>query len=508
MTHRLALLLATGLALLTLSATGVDGTASGQDASATESILLGTWDIKIGTDSDTWTFRNGGVVARATQPTLKGEWKKEANCIRIQWDEVVRGRRTWETFILPLKENETRGVSSSGKEVSATKVKSEQGLENASVADVNPRVRIIGQEEVVFDWTRDAAEKEDIPDMPARAFRDAAGRVQLIATCFNGRRMIGSELGQVKPDPHVLMYSHKDADPAQFNDREWLASVYTLDGKTIYALVHNEYQGHEHPGRHAPSRGDYWTDYGKGWYNSFTFAQSVNGGYSYTHAPAPGHLLASLPVGWKFDAGPAGIFQPSNIICNPKDGHYYVLFNACHRVGDEWFVTSIMRTKNLADPASWRAWDGKDFTVQFVNPYTCPEAERAKHIFKYIAYKEIQSMYQSLTYNTYFKKYILVGYESYEDRQTGKTVHGFCFSLSDNLIDWSPRRLIMRANQGTSDEPGPLLGFPSLLDPTDQSRNFEVTGKRPYLYYTEHRARTPKNEGYDRDLVRVQLEFE
>ena len=33
-------------------------------------------------------------------------------------------------------------------------------------------VKIIGAAETVFDWTTDRCESEDIPDLPARAFRD------------------------------------------------------------------------------------------------------------------------------------------------------------------------------------------------------------------------------------------------------------------------------------------------------------------------------------------------
>jgi hypothetical protein len=82
----------------------------------------------------------------------------------------------------------------------------------------------------------------DIPDLPARAFRDADGKVQLIATHHTNRRMIGDTLDSVKRDCDIIMNSHKDPDPSKFNYSEWLGAVYTLDGNTIYALVHNEYE--------------------------------------------------------------------------------------------------------------------------------------------------------------------------------------------------------------------------------------------------------------------------
>ena len=104
-------------------------------------------------------------------------------------------------------------------------------------------VNILGPEEIVFDWSADSCEEVDIPDAPARAFRDADGNVQLIATHYINRRMIGDNINVVQRDCNVIMDSDLDTDPSQYNDHEWLMAPYTLDGTTIYALVHNEYQG-------------------------------------------------------------------------------------------------------------------------------------------------------------------------------------------------------------------------------------------------------------------------
>lgn len=49
----------------------------------------------------------------------------------------------------------------------------------------------------------------------------------------------------------------------------------------------------------------------------------------------------------------------------------------------------------------------------------------------------------------------------------------------------------------------PLI-YPSVLDPDDTSRNFEVVGKRADLYFTRW---NPDPDGFDRDLVRVPIEF-
>lgn len=364
-------------------------------------------------------------------------------------------------------------------------------------------VKVVGGEEIVFDWTTDRCSDDDIPDLPARAFRDADGKVQLIATHHVNRRMIGETLNTVKHDCRVIMKSHNDPRWYHFNDKEWLTAVYTLDGKTVYALVHNEYQGNTHK-RARCKTGDYL----KCWYNAITFARSENGGRSYSHARSPSHLVACAPYPYEPDTGPWGIFGGGNIIHNPTDGYYYTMLHLEKRFLQEWGVT-LMRTRTLHDPRSWRGWGGSDWTVQFINPHTNKNAHPAQHICQPIARDQIEKMHESLTYNTYFKQYVLVGASGQYDPATKRPVHGFYFARSDDLIHWTDRKLIMEAKlPWTPDLPGEVILYPSLLDPEDTSRNFERTGRRPYLYYTRMHPATPENNGLDRDLVRVPIEFE
>jgi hypothetical protein len=93
-------------------------------ANAPESVLLGQWNVSLGSYRDTWTFNADGTMASANQPDLRGTWKKETNCVLIQWDEVEDGSRTWEAFTLPLREGGTRGGNWRGMRLLATKIKS------------------------------------------------------------------------------------------------------------------------------------------------------------------------------------------------------------------------------------------------------------------------------------------------------------------------------------------------------------------------------------------------
>jgi len=88
-----------------------------------QDIVIGTWQLQIGSYSDTWTFKAGGIATSAKQPELKGSWKQETNCILIQWDEVSKdGSHTWEALTLPLKPEGSKGGNWNGQNIRATKV--------------------------------------------------------------------------------------------------------------------------------------------------------------------------------------------------------------------------------------------------------------------------------------------------------------------------------------------------------------------------------------------------
>lgn len=359
----------------------------------------------------------------------------------------------------------------------------------------DPVLKVTGAEEVVFDWTVDRCEKENLPDLPSRAFRDAAGQVNLIISHYVGYRMRGPSLNELEMDCEQISSSEKDPDPSMFNDWEWIGSTYTEDGETIYALIHNEYQGHTHQGK-CP-QGEYFPC----WYNTITLAVSTDSGQSFSHGiNPPDHLVASLPYQYKAGDGPNGMRAPSNII-KGKDGFYYSYLAVAEANPNEQWVC-LMRTDDLSDPQAWRFWNGVDFEGQFINPYLdtgeshkCPPLE----------WDDIgASLSDSITYNAYLNRYVLIGVSA--DTLDNREVWGYFYSFSDDLVHWTRRKLLVEITlPWTAENFDDLMYlYPSLLDPDSESRNFETVGKTGYLYYT----RLNFGQGnLDRDLVRVPVEF-
>jgi hypothetical protein len=356
-------------------------------------------------------------------------------------------------------------------------------------------IEIVGSEQTVFDWSRDACEPRDIPDAPARALRDAAGHVQLIASHYVSRRFVGPDLDHLRHPCDVIMRSGYDPRPQDYDDREWIASTYTPDGKKIFALVHEEYQGYQHAG--ACASGELL----KCWYNAVTFARSDDGGRSYRQPHGPAKLVAAAPYRYEPDAGAYGVFTPSNVV-RTTDGHYFFLARV-GAFGAQAAGTCLLRTRDISKPSSWRAWDGSGFGVRFIDPYT-EQAQPAAHTCETIAPDQIDRMSMSLTWNTYVQRYLLVG----EAAGPSSGTIGFYYSTSKDLINWSKRKLLREVEAPWTFECGDRAPAtnPSLLDPASGSRNFETTGRRPWLYFTRFHYQDCQ-ETFDRDLARVRVEL-
>lgn len=361
-----------------------------------------------------------------------------------------------------------------------------------------PALTVAGTEEVVYDWSTDRCDDFDIPDLPARAFQDVSGQVNLISSHTVTHKSTGPTLNDIVRRCEPIFESSHDPDPAQWTDSEWLASTWTADGETVYGLVHNEYHGWE---RGDCSGGDAF----ECWYNAVTAVISTDGGNSFQYvADPPQHLVASLPHRYRPETAAVGVFSPSNIVSGPDD-HWYALAKVgAHRTGRQ--TVCLMRTPDLADPGAWRFWDRSGFDGEFVDPYLEEVANTGAATCPALDTDDIGAqMIESLTWNTYLERWVLVGISA--DTIEGREIWGFYYSFSDDLIDWTRRRLLLEVPlPWTVDSPGSDLSYlyPSLLDPASESLSFETTGQTAYLYYTRNNA---GHASLDRDLVRVPVEF-
>ncbi len=359
----------------------------------------------------------------------------------------------------------------------------------------NVSIAVTGKPEVVFDYTSDRCDDVDIPDAPARVFRDAEGRLQLVASNHMARRMIGTSLNDMARDCRVVLPSHGSARPERFDDSEWLSNPYTLDGETIHALLHMEYHGQDHGHAQCPSgRNDVC------WYDAITLAVSRDGGATYTHAEPPAHVVAAPPWKYRPDNAGLGYMGLSNLVHNPDDSFYYAMIGLALPFGYTGSGVCVIRSRKLDRPDAWRFWNGSSFAGRFVNPYEDPAGaldSRCQGTVGFAAW--------SLSWNRYLGRWLVIGTSA----RTG-TEAAFFLSMSLDLVHWSPPKPFLRTEFVDTYECGDAAptAYASFIDPSSPARNFDVTGKRGWLYYTQFNPPTCNDYGtIDRDLVRIPIEL-
>jgi hypothetical protein len=356
-----------------------------------------------------------------------------------------------------------------------------------------------------FDTRRDSCELTDIPDDAARAFRDYKGTVHLIASHSVTRAGLGPTLETAKHNCQIVYKSRHDANPANFDDYTWLTQFYSIDGKQIVALAHMEYHGWEHPGMCASK-----TDTAACWYNVDTFFMSNDGGYHFASPKPPANYLLSLPYKYQPNQGPEGYSVDTNIL---KVGPWYYATAYSWawppRCGDGKGQAPCLvpdascpiRTANILDPKSWRGWDGKDFTVTFVDPYREQPEIPHDHICTPVPYLD----YANGT--SFHEASGLFVATLWNQGSGGFGPQGVYFTTSRDFIHWSKPALAMTRNQMLRREPEGNWSYMyfSLIDPNAKDGSFATITDHPYLYY----VRMDDNHGpYQRVLFRQRVKLD
>ena len=317
----------------------------------------------------------------------------------------------------------------------------------------------------------------DIPDTPARALRLKNGSVQLYATNRDNRVDSGPDLLHLEHRCPVVYRGRGEADPAAYDDRAWIASLWTPDGQTIWAVVHNEYHGELRPVL-CPTR-----RYMDCWFNSLTLAVSHDGGAHYDRAPGNA-LVATLP--YRFDQlglGHHGYFNPSNIVS--FDGYHY-MFAFATGANAQKNGNCLLRTKAVGQASAWNGWDGVAFSIKFINPYA-GLAEPEEHVCAPVRVGQLRWPVTSLVRHAPSGTFIAL----MQDTSPGG---GVFYSTSADLLNWSKPYLLMPAvglSNWLCGNPSPIV-FPSILDPSSDDLNFETVSAHALLFATEFEVKDCK----------------
>lgn len=347
---------------------------------------------------------------------------------------------------------------------------------------------IAGPEETVFDWSRDACDRWDVPDAPARAWRGAEG-VAMIAGAEVNRRAAGPDLDRVVHGCAIVFQGARADDPGAYDDRGWIAATYADGTGRIEALVHDEYHGNRRPDR-CPA-----ADYAACWRNAIVAAVSEDGGASFRRVG----LVAALPYRYAGDEGHrTGYFTPSNII---RNGDFLYVFVFAEAFGAQRRGACLLRRPVVGGAADWRGWDGSGFTVRFVDPYREPVVDPAAHVCAPLAGLEgtVSDVVRVAATGEYLALLPL--------RRPEAT--GFYGAVSRDLIHWSAPRPILEAPLLWARECGApnAYAYAALLDPASDDANFATVGTEPWLYLVRMAVGPDCRIGPDRDLVRRRVSW-
>jgi len=377
-----------------------------------------------------------------------------------------------------------------------------------------------GDRSVVFESPKDSCNDNDIPDSMARAFRDFNGTVHLMAASSELFQNLGPTLEDVRHNCAPAFISAGDPNPSHYNDQFWLSSFYTFDGLKIAALSHTEYHGWTHPGECNT------TNLGECEYDSDTYHLSTDGGYNYDSFPASGNFVAGVPYKYAVDGGPTGFSVDTPII--HYRGWFYAVTTSytwppnctADSVPTPCLINggAPIRTRDVFDPSSWRAWSGQDFSVSFADPYTKRISDPQAHVYAAVPYMSYIYAINIFRQRHDAASWDVEDFDHAEEFQKGDIVfatlwdvydnllgpQGLYFSTTTDLVHWTRPTLVVTQQELLShDPPESYYAYFSVLDPHAPDWNFTIVGERAYLYYT----RLNSGSNPDRVLFRQPIDL-
>ncbi|HEV7256952.1 MAG TPA: hypothetical protein VGN82_04150 [Bosea sp. (in: a-proteobacteria)] len=347
-------------------------------------------------------------------------------------------------------------------------------------------------EETVFDWSSQRCEKWHIPDAPLRAYRDDRNEVVAFASHHRSRAMTGPGLERLSTSCAVAFEGKHNADPSAYSDFSWIGATWTGNGRDVFALMHDEYHAQDHPGACR------FKEAMRCWYNVVTAARSRDGGRSFAGTQPPS--LVAAPA-FRQEVGQGrhrGFFNPSNIIT--QDGAWYTLIATTGGEGQKPGVC-LFRTTEIGDPASWRAFDGADFSLRAIDPYR-EDMSQAKPCQPL---KELPTTVGSVTRHEVSGLWLAI-FHLGPDPAKGIEGGRVAYSWSRDLRFWTPLQTLLTHPTMWSKECGDQVryAYGAIADPASSSRNFETMGDEAFLFMTKMRVSDCK-VGPQRDLVRIRV---
>ena len=360
------------------------------------------------------------------------------------------------------------------------------GLPSVTFTQIQPR-------QTIYDWAADTCPDHFFPDAPARAYRRADGKFVLLAEEGDNWQMVGSTPFDLKVSCAPILSSSSYS--ATTRGSIGIEATYTEDGKTVFGV------GGQDLSPLAFANGCIDNHGGSCWLNDLQAVRSSDMGQHFDIVSQNNGDIAAMTHmpenNWK---SPEGFFTSSNIF--KRAGYYYMFALAQDAyTGHSW--NCLLRTSNLADPSSWRGWDGKAFAGV---PHPTAQRPAIPIPCAHIAVDQLFDTVQSVNYIPSKGLYIAVSLARLQLAGDSMPISGVYYSTSADLLTWTPvQRLMVLPRVPKQDSMTEADSYPVLIDPFSRTRNFEtIDSQYPVLTFTVNHL-DQGNGTMNRDVVAVPL---
>jgi hypothetical protein len=373
-------------------------------------------------------------------------------------------------------------------------------------------------------------ENEDYTDVPVRALiinvtvnGVKKDMISLSTGHLHPNRMIGDNFDNLKKVCIPVWISAFDPILKNQKWNEWYSSAYTKDGIRILAIAQNDWHASIALKNH-PRLKDAWSkcttqecSYCKEnpfncWWLALTFMMSNDSGASY-QKPF-NYILAESKLSKIDDTESslssfvtnrfaAGYYQTSNILKGvmTNDKNYYFItrfkekpLSATTTTTARFVMCRALESDDISIPMSWKGFSRG--SNNFVGNLRESEGEAP---IEFNRFGEIRH----ISYNVYLRKYIIFGYGNTKFTG-GKQWVAYMCSKNDNILEWDTNSftLVMPTTYDVNNVNYDVR-YPTLIDhdydkhvielhnqgiissnELNERRNFDITGRYPYLYTT------------------------
>jgi|GEM_PF-6024332 len=454
-------------------------------------------------------------------------------------------------------------------------------LQLSTAAKVDPRMAC--GDDIVADGKRPRGKvSQDFSDIAPRAVivsRGGKKKYLLFGGHINPFNMVGSSLRLVERDCSRPVYSSK-VDPryGMFRSFEWISSVYTRNGKTVYAFANNDWRacteikdgasiGCDDPVDGYKKNENNW------WWASFTSLVSTDAGIGFrSPSNIPTEYAIAKPSNTEFQrvykhskyfnpVGITGFYQSTNVMRNPLDGDYYLITRRQTKAEQDaegqiqslrgLCVLRAAHGSDLKAPGSWKSLSQTEPEARFEGNPGQGECQLLNPMFvTREGYATKLSELRHLSYNTYLKKFIGLGVARISKPSGAVSALVLVTSGDPRVTRWDERAVEIVETRSCVPGPCPsslsaaALGtgtyeikYANLVDPSyehlvgsssfkelvlgaqgtamaaqDQRErlNFDVTGKKPWLYFSFKTGKVAAGgvSMHSLEIVRMPLELE